>query len=269
MDLELADNVAVIVGGARGIGLAIGEAFAREGSRVAILDRDAKAEAAAAQVAAPGGRPALGLVVDATDLPGIEAAAVEVQRRFGRLDHVVYAAATGSGKYGFPYWEVPSADWPRVLEVNLVGAAHVAQVFGPRLAEARRGTMLFIASIAGQIGSPTDPPYSASKAGLINFAQCAARDLAPYGVRVNSISPGMIQTVLNRSVWEAWNARQPAAERQTYEAWAEAKILRGTPLGRWQEPADIAHVAVFLASPRAKNITGQTINVDGGQVMHA
>ena len=108
----------------------------------------------------------------------------------------------------------------------------------------------------------------ASKAALINFTQCAARDLAPHGVRVNTISPGMVKSALNRSVWEAWAAQQNEEERLPYEQWAEAKIRRLIPLGRWQEPDDIAAMAVFLASEAGKNITGQTINVDGGWVMH-
>ena len=136
------------------------------------------------------------------------------------------------------------------------------------MAEARSGTMLFIASVAGQIGSQTDPPYSASKAGLINFAQCAAKDLAPFGVRVNALNPGMIRTALNRSVYQAWADRQPEATRPTYEAWADEKVRTIVPLGRWQTPEDVAAMAVFLASPRAGNVTGQTINVDGGYVMH-
>ncbi len=127
--------------------------------------------------------------------------------------------------------------------------------------------MLFIASVAGQIGSQTDPPYSASKAALINFMQCAAKDLASYGVRVNALCPGMVATALNRSVWEAWQRQQPKERQQPYEEWAEEKIRRLVPLGRWQQPEDIAAMVVFLASERGRNVTGQTINVDGGYVM--
>jgi NAD(P)-dependent dehydrogenase (short-subunit alcohol dehydrogenase family) len=128
--------------------------------------------------------------------------------------------------------------------------------------------MLFLASVAGQIGSQTDPPYSASKAGLINFAQCAAKDLAPFGVRVNSLNPGMVKTPLNRSVWQSWADRQPEESRQDYESWTAEKIAKLVPLNRWQTPEDVAAMAVFLASARAANVTGQTINVDGGYVMH-
>lgn len=128
--------------------------------------------------------------------------------------------------------------------------------------------MLFLASVAGQIGSQTDPPYSASKAGVINFMQCAAKDLAPFGVRVNALCPGMVKTPLNKSVWQAWADQQPSELRKDYDAWAAEKIAKVVPLNRWQTPEDVAAMAVFLASARAANVTGQTVNVDGGFVMH-
>src|SRR5205807_4925762 len=123
--------------------------------------------------------------------------------------------------------------------VNVVGAVHVAHAFAPALVAARAGTVLFLASVAGQVGSQTDPPYSASKAALVNFAQCAARDLAPHGVRVNALCPGMVRTALNRSVWEAWASRQPEGQRSTYEEWADDKVRRVVPLGRWQAAEDV------------------------------
>jgi short-subunit dehydrogenase len=145
----------------------------------------------------------------------------------------------------------------------------VAHAFAPALVARGAGSMLVLVSVAGQIGSQSDPPYSAAKAGLINFMQCAAKDFAPHGVRVNALSPGMVQTALNESVWAASQATLPAAERRTYADWAGEKIRKIAPLGHWQTPAEYAAMAVYLASPHAKNITGQTINIDGGQVMHA
>lgn len=175
----------------------------------------------------------------------------------------------GSGKFGFPFWNLEPSDWVRVLEINLLGAVNVAHAFAPGMAERRRGSFLFLVSVAGQIGSPTDPPYSAAKAGLINFMQCVAKDLAPFGVRANALSPGMVRTDLNESVWAAGQARRPVAERQSYTEWAEDKIRKISPLGRWQTPEEFAAMAVFLASDAACNITGQTLNIDGGQVMHS
>lgn len=149
-----------------------------------------------------------------------------------------------------------------------MGAVNVAHAFAPGLAEQRSGTLLFLASVAGQNGSPTDPPYSAAKAAVLNFTKCAAKDLAPFGVRVNALCPGMVQTPLNRSVWQSWADRQPPELRQDYETWAADKISKLVPLNRWQTPEDIAAMAVFLASARAANVTGQAVNVDGGYVMH-
>ena len=262
MDLGLTGQVAVVVGAARGLGHAVAAAFAAEGATVALLDVSPAVHAAAAAL---GGK---GWVADVTHYPAVQTAAADVRFLFGRVDHVVFAAGVGSGKFGFPFWNLDPTDWLPVLSVNLIGAANVAHAFAPGLAAQRSGTLLFVASVAGQIGSQTDPPYSASKAGLINFAQCAAKDLAPFGVRVNALCPGMVKTPLNRSVWQAWADRQPAESRQDYESWAAEKIAKLVPLNRWQTPAAIADMIVFLSSDRAAHVTGQTINVDGGFVMH-
>ncbi len=248
MDLGFGGQVAVVVGAARGLGAAIADAFAAEGARVARWDIDPAAET----------------VVDATDFAAVTRAA----ERLGRVDHVVYAAAVGSGKIGFPFWSLAPADWPRVLNVNLMGAVNVAHAFAPQLAEQRSGTLLFLASVAGQNGSQTDPPYSAAKAAVLNFVKCAAKDLAPFGVRVNALCPGMVKTPLNRAVWQAWADRQPPEGRVDYDEWAADKIAKLVPLNRWQTPEDVAAMAVFLASARATNVTGQAVNVDGGYVMH-
>jgi 2-hydroxycyclohexanecarboxyl-CoA dehydrogenase len=184
------------------------------------------------------------------------------------VDHLVHAAAIGSGKFGFPFTNLRPADWPRVLEVNIMGMVNVAHVIGPAMVERRGGTMVFLASVAGQIGSQTDPPYSATKAANINFAQCLAKDLAPHGVRVNTVCPGMVRTELNRSVWQAWHDQASPFDRLDYEEWAGRKIRAMVPLGQWQTPEAIADMIVFLSSDRAAHVTGQTINVDGGFVMH-
>jgi 2-hydroxycyclohexanecarboxyl-CoA dehydrogenase len=268
MQLELQDQVAVVVGGASGIGLAIVREFAREGSLVAIVDRSPQAESLAEEISQSSGKPAVGIVADVTDYAAVQSAAKRTRDELGPVRHVVYAAGCGSGKFGFPFWNLAPADWDLVLRVNLLGAVHTAHAFAPALAEQEAGTMLFISSVAGQIGSPTDPPYSAAKAGLINFAQVAAKDLAPHGVRVNTICPGMVQTPLNRAVWQSWNDRQAPDVKISYETWAGAKVKQMCPLGQWQTPEDIAALAIFLASDRARNITGQTQNVDGGWVMH-
>jgi 2-hydroxycyclohexanecarboxyl-CoA dehydrogenase len=250
MDLELKGHVAVVTGGASGIGAACVAALEREGCRVAVWDLAAAVR------------------VDVADEASVREALAATEREFGPVDHLVHAAAIGSGKFGFPFTNLQPADWPRVLEVNVMGMVHVAQTLATGMAERRRGTMVFLASVAGQIGSQTDPPYSASKAANINFAQCLAKDLAPHGVRVNTVCPGMVKTPLNERVWRAWHEQQPPAQRRSYEEWAGVKVRTVTPLGRWQSPEDVADMVAFLSSARAAQVTGQTINVDGGFVMH-
>jgi NAD(P)-dependent dehydrogenase (short-subunit alcohol dehydrogenase family) len=154
------------------------------------------------------------------------------------------------------------------MQVNVQGAVNVMHAFTPYFVQAKAGSILLIASVAGQMGSQTDPPYSASKAALINFMQCAAKDLAPYHVRVNALCPGMVKTELNRSIWAAWNEMQPADKKQSYDEWADAKISKVVPLHRWQTPEEMAAMTAYLASPHGQNITGQCVNVDGGFVMH-
>ena len=257
MNLELAGQSVAIFGAARGLGFAIAEAFTAENARVAVVDVSPAIFDSAAKLGAKG------YVADVLDFASIRNCA----EALGTVDHVVYAVGIGSGKFGFPFWNVDPSEWDRVLRVNLTGAAAVACAFAPKMAEARTGTMLFLSSVAGQIGSQTDPPYSAAKAGLINFAQCAAKDLAPFGVRVNSLCPGMVKTELNKSVWQAWADLQPSGTALSYDDWAAEKIKKVIPLNQWQTPEDIAAMAVFLASPKAAMVTGQTINVDGGFVM--
>jgi 2-hydroxycyclohexanecarboxyl-CoA dehydrogenase len=255
MDLHLSGRVAVVTGGASGIGRAVAAAFRSESARVAVWDRQPSDER-------------LSFPVDVTDLADVTDALRRTEEALGPVDHLVHAAAVGSGKFGFPFTNLTPDDWPRVLNVNVLGMVNVAHAVAPGLVERKRGTMVFIASVAGQIGSPTDPPYSASKAANINFAQCLARDLAPHAVRVNTVCPGMVRTPMNEAVWKAWHDRQPPELRMTYDEWAEEKVRAVVPLGRWQRPEDVADMVVFLSSDRAGEVTGQTINVDGGYVMH-
>ena len=257
MKLNLEEQTVAVIGAANGIGRAIAEGFLAEGCRVRGFDR--------AESTRPLSEPGDVIKGDVTVFDEVRSFAESC----GQVDHVIFSVGAGSGKFGFPFWNLDPADWARVLEINLIGAVNVAHAFAPKLITRGRGSMLFLVSVAGQIGSQTDPPYSAAKAGLINFTQCAAKDLAPHGIRVNALSPGMVKTDLNQSVWKAGQANLPPSERQDYETWAAEKIRKVSPLGRWQTPAEFAAMAVFLASDHAQNITGQTINIDGGQVMHA
>ncbi len=189
MTLNLTGQVVAVFGAARGIGRAIADAFAGEGCGVYGFDRDPNA--------APLAHGGSLVACDVTSLAQVRAAAEGLPA----VDHVVFSVGAGSGKFGFPFWNLDPGDWARVLEINLIGAVNVAHTFAPKLIAGKESSLLFLVSVAGQIGSQTDPPYSAAKAGLINFMQCAAKDLAPHGVRVNALSPGMVKTDLNESAW--------------------------------------------------------------------
>ena len=268
MEMHLGGKVAIITGGASGIGLACATELAKEGCRVAVWDLSKSVAEIAASIGREHKTLCSGFSVDVTKLDQVEQAVSATEEQLGPVDILVHAAATGSGKFGFPFTNVQPSAWPKVLEVNIMGMVHVSQSIAGKMILRQRGAMIFVASVAGQIGSQTDPPYSASKAANINFAQCMAKDLAPHGIRVNTICPGMVQTPLNRAVWQAWNDQQPPEKRRSYEDWADEKVRNVVPLRRWQKAEDVANLVTFLASERASEITGQTINVDGGFVMH-
>jgi NAD(P)-dependent dehydrogenase (short-subunit alcohol dehydrogenase family) len=259
MTLSLAGQTVAITGAARGIGLAIARSFLEAGADVLALDLDPTALAELQKEAPDRVRIH---TVNVADLAALRQAVDDEQ-----IDHVVCAAAIGSGKTGFPFWNLDPSDWARVLDVTLMGVVNTVHACVPALlkAETKRKSILILSSVAGQIGSQTDPPYSAAKAAVINFAQLAAKDFAPYGIRVNALSPGMVKTELNRAVFAA--SKESAT--MSYEEWADEKIRRVSPLGRWQEASEFGAMAVFLASDHARNLTGQTLNVDGGQVMHS
>ena len=267
MNLDLGGTVVVVLGAASGIGRAIAEGFAKENATVCLLDRNEKVTDVAESISKSGGTTWHG-VIDATDFDGLKRQATEIHERFGRLDHAVASIGISSGRFGFPFWNLEPSDWEQTVRVNLLGVVNFAHACVPMMLPKKSGTLCFLASVAGQIGSQTDPPYSAAKAGVINFAQCAAKDLAEYNIRVNVVSPGMVKTSLNRSVWQAWT-NSSDEHTDSYDDWGAQKNRAISPLGRWQDASDIADMVVFLASKRAKNITGQTLNVDGGQVMHS
>ena len=269
MDLGLKNQLAIIVGGAHGIGLATAQMLLQEDVNIELWDFHCEGTKVADQLQATTAQKVRFRQVDIVDEAACHAAVDAAKGAWPRLDHLVLTAAVGSGKFGFPFTKLQPQDWRRVVEVNILGTANIAHAIGPIFIEQRSGTLTLLASVAGQMGSQTDPPYSASKAANINFMQCMAKDLAPYGVRVNAINPGMVQTDLNRSVWQAWHDGQPPDQQRSYEEWAGDKVRTVIPLRRWQTADDIAAAIAFLISPRASNITGQAINIDGGFVMHS
>jgi NAD(P)-dependent dehydrogenase (short-subunit alcohol dehydrogenase family) len=268
MDLQLNNHTALITGAASGIGLATARMLAQEGCAVVCWDVSDGVVETAKAIGEQCGVQSFGQIVDISHTKATADALQACLLRVGSVQHVVHCAAVGSGRFGFPFTNLSPDDWNRVLDINVKGMVNVAHAVTPHFVDRQEGTFVFVASVAGQIGSQTDPPYSASKAANINFAQCMAKDLARHGVRVNTVCPGMVKTELNRSVWQAWYDAAEPGERLSYDEWAMNKIRAIVPLGCWQTPEDIATMIVFLSSPRAGQITGQTVNVDGGFVMH-
>lgn len=256
----IAQEHVVIAGAAEGMGCAIAHRFARHGARLTLWDRNPGVLDVARAL---GGR---GQVVDVTDGEAVQSAARACEDSLP-VTHVLYVVGMGSGKSGFPFWRLTPEDWPAVYRVNVQGAVHVVHALVQPMVTRRKGSFVLLTSVSGQFGAQNDPPYSAAKAALINFGQVMAMDLAPYGLRANLIAPGIVDTPMQKRVYEAHTARQPADQRPDYPTWMAEKLSRMVPLNRPQTAEDIAQAALFLCSDAAQNITGQVLNVDGGWIM--
>ena len=265
MDLELKDQSVVVFGGAGTIGQAVVKRFVEEGCQVLIFDAHPSTD----EISKSIHDDCLSIRSNIIDYEAVKKGMKYAASKFGNIDHAIFSIGAGSGKFGFPFWNLEPSDWSRILQINLQGAVNVAHAFAPYVVRQKAGSITFFTSVAGQIGSQTDPPYSAAKAGLINFMQCVAKDFAPYKARANAISPGMVASELNRSVWQAGQELLPEEDRQEYEDWAAEKIRMVAPLNDWQRPEDLGAMATYLASKHARHMTGQVLNIDGGQVMHA
>lgn len=254
----LAGRVAVVTGGARGIGRAVARAFAEAGAAVAIADVDegAAADAAEAEAAQTGAR--VGAVgVDVTSPASLEAAADSVERRLGPVGVLV---ANAGILHLAPVLETDPADFRRVLEVNLTGAFLSAKVFGARMVRAGGGgRIVFSSSLFGVRGGAENGAYSASKFGVVGLTQCLAAELAPHGILVNAVCPGQVRTDMMDRLVRDRSALTGRAPEQV-----EADLLAGVPLGRMAGTDEIADTYVYLASDLSRYVTGQSLVVDGG-----
>lgn len=243
---DFAGKVAVVTGGGNGIGAATCRAFAAQGARVAVLDRDASAaESVAGGIADRGGN-ATAHAVDVADRAAFHVAATKIAEAAGGIDVLVNGAGTTVRQL---IRDMRPEDWDRVIAVNLTGAFNGIQAVLPHMRR-RGGAIINVASIAGQrISFGGTANYSASKAGLLGLTRHAAYELAPDGIRVNAVCPGPTATAFGGAI--------PSEETKAVRA---QKI----PLGRMCEPEDIADPILFLAGPAARMITGVALTVDGG-----
>lgn len=249
--------VAVVTGAARGLGLGIVGKLFDAGWRVTGSDRDPRITAAMAEVDGGAGR-TLGLVVDVTDAADCLATAERTMKCFGRLDALVNNAGVGGGST--PVHETELSEIEFVLAVNLVAPFLMARACVPHIiGGGRGGAVVNMGSVLGARAEAGSGPYSASKAGVGLMGQAMALELAPHGIRVNTIAPGNMLTVMHEEFMADF-ARQTG---RTYDETVVA-VRESVPLGRHGTPDDIGDAVTWLLSPQATYVTGQTIHVNGG-----
>jgi NAD(P)-dependent dehydrogenase (short-subunit alcohol dehydrogenase family) len=247
----LKDKVAVITGGAglNGLGFATATQMAAHGARVVILDL-ARAEPAAA--AARLGEGHLGLVADVTDKASCEAAAARIVQTLGRIDVLVNNAGITQPRKTL---DITADDYDAVLDVSLRGTLYASQAVLPTMREQKSGAIVCISSVSAQRGGGIlgGPHYSAAKAGVLGLARAMAREYGIDNIRVNCVTPGLIATDINKGLIPEDRMKG---------------ILESIPLNRIGEPNDVAGCVVFLASDLAKYLTGVTLDVNGGMLIH-
>lgn len=263
--------VAIVTGGARGIGAGIATVMASQGARVAILDLDGETAADTARgLATPG----IGMACDVILEEPLQAAVKTVVEQLGGLDIFVNNAGAGRGPLdlnttrptggGGRVEDMAPDSWDEQLAQNLRSTFLGTKAAVPHLRARGGGSIVNIASIAGLGASPTLPAYAAAKAGVISLTKSSALEYAAANIRVNAICPGFLWT----RAWEGLATGMKMAvpqyrDREPREIFLEV-VKNGVPLGREQTPEDIGHLAAFLSSPAGWNITGQAISVDGG-----
>ena len=266
--IDLTDRVAIVTGGGRGVGRGIVLALAGHGADVAVADIETDDAQNVAETVAGMGRQSLAVALDVTDGDSIDGLVPSVLGHFGKIDILV----NNAGVFAAPGYEgrelSNAADWDWTFEVNLKGVAMVTSAVAPHMKERRQGKIINISSTGGRQGSPVNPAYMASKAGAISLTQSTALELASYNINVNAICPGFVWTPMAVSievhtsiVREDMKGLSP---REVYDRLVEQTV----PLKRDQSPEDVGHLAAFLASDHARNITGQAINICGGVRMN-
>lgn len=254
---DLSTRRALVTGAGSGIGRAIAMALADAGAQVAVTDMDG---AAARAVAGEIGDPAIAEQLDVTDAASIAAGFDAAEAAFGSIDIVCANAGVSRMKH---FLDVSEADWAFTMDVNAKGVFLTDQEAVRRfLAAGTKGVIVNTASLAGKVGDAVLVDYTASKFAVVGLTQAVAKSVARHGIRVNCVCPGFVRTAMQERevVWEAeLRGTTPEAVRRGY--------VDATPLGRIEEPEDVADVVLFLASDAARFMTGQAINVTGGVYM--
>lgn len=247
-------KVAIVTGGAGGIGRAIAAAYVREGARAVVADAGG---AAAEAVAKTIGAQAIAAQFDCTDQASIDALVASTIERAGSIDILVNAAAIFTAN---PIENVTREDWRRIAAVNIEGTLFTLQAAARHMiARGNGGKIINLASMAGRRGGPMTVAYSASKAAVISITQSAALRLIPHRINVNAIAPGEVDTPM----WEAVD-REYARLKGERLGETRRAAQAAVPIGRFAQPGDLVGMAVFLASSESDYVVGQTFGVDGG-----
>ncbi len=255
----LENQVVVVTGAGTGIGAGISKAMAEAGAHIVCADINLDAASQTAVIAAEGGVSALPIEADVGEVAAIEAMLDATMGRFGRIDVIVNNAGVTRKA---DIMDLTEADWDRIHRVNARGVFFCLQGAARRMIELGGGCIINIASIAGRgYRGTSNAAYAASKGAVIALTKTAAQQLGQHNIRVNAICPGVTHTAILDQIFET-----VAQTEGISKAEAEIRAAKPIPLRRINEPEDIAAMAVFLASPSARNITGQAYNVDGGLI---
>lgn len=246
----------LVTGAANGIGRAIALGFAARGATVGVADlKPQDVERMVAEIAAAGRGRAQGLVVDVADFDGLASAVAKAEAAIGGpFDTVINNAGISPKHDGVAHkvWQMDPAEWRRVVDVNLTGTFNTIRLLTPAMREAGRGWIVNTSSVAGKTYSPIVAcHYAATKSAIIGFTKHLAAELGPFGIRVNAVAPGRIETPMVRGVAPEINAEQVAL----------------TPMARLGQPEEVADVALWMTSPESSFVTGQTVDVAGGLYM--